>query len=547
MKVSIMSTVSCLVLLLWQSSGSAAVSITNRPDAAARDFVFIENNSDDNYFVTAGGALNPRISGSNRWTTIKATGSGAGTQRSLGYIDNGDNTSTHSGRMVDIWLENTSISHPLLGLRCINYYSGCSLDTSMLQPQTTDSKGFYGVTITPGNTKWLHGMMSDMFYQHLQQMPLGSTLRFQMNSCETRDLYDATNGGRCIDQPSGTWIRRNLTHTKGGHIKLINTQALTEVFINSDGIPTISDGNGDCKMQTIDRRNGISCKMVNYTLQHNGLSNTSIQIFPVLTNATLAGRIDARDMQFSLNGSSWKRVSGTTYDYTFNEMKSSDAIYIFFSSNLFKQMVAMGISDINTKDLFSFRLRNSVAPESGWYEFSTSNSLLIKPRDFGVSIISDEYTTKPTRTGDVGQHEPSLDFGYIVTTSGRTAADEVMVKVKGPSQVIDGQSYCIFSSSDNETKVPFPARLTFTTYNGSRQTYNTGCDDQWHDMTRALWASTPWNDASGDYGTMEKTNLVFSILMNDAHSSRTVNNNNWYGEVSASGEIHVKATWRNVN
>lgn len=173
--------------------------------------------------------------------------------------------------------------------------------------------------------------------------------------------------------------------------------------------------------------------------------------------------------------------------------------------------------------------------------------MLIKPRDFGVSIISDEYTTKPTRTGDVGKNEPSLDFGYIVTTSGKTAADEVLVKVKGPSQVINGQSYCIFSSADNETQVPFPARLTFTTSNGSKKTYDTSCDDQWHDMTQALWSSTPWNDISGDVGTMEKTNLVFSILMNNPQSLRTINNHNWYGEVSASGEIHVKATWRNVN
>ncbi len=62
-------------------------------------------------------------------------------------------------------------------------------------------------------------------------------------------------------------------------------------------------------------------------------------------------------MQFSLNGSSWKPVSNTAYYYTFNEMKSADSIYVFFSSNFFKQMVNLGISDINTKDLFNFAFR----------------------------------------------------------------------------------------------------------------------------------------------------------------------------------------------
>lgn len=547
MKVNLVRTASCLILLLWQQSGWAVVTKTQRSAAPAREFIFIENNADDNYFVTPGGLRDPRITGSNRWTGLKYNGSGTIYQQSLGYIDDGFNTGAPAGRKLDMWLENSNISNPLTGLRCINWYSGCDMATSLLLPETTDAKGFYGVTVTSGGAKWLHGMMSDMFYQYLQQMPVGSSLSFEQNSCYTNVRYDATKGERCIDQASGNWYARNMTHVKAAHLRLINTNALTEVFINTDGIPTLGEGNSDCRMQTIGNRNGISCKMVNYTLQNNGISNTSIRIFPSITNETLASSLNNQDMQFSLDGNSWQRVSGTTYDYNFNQMKSANSIYIFFSSEFFRQMVALGISDINTRDLFNFRFRNSTSPESGWYEFSTSNSLLIKPRDFGVSIISDEYTTKPTRTGNVGQFEPSLDFGYIVTTSGKTAADEVLVKVKGPSLVIDGQSYCIFSSPDNETKVPFPARLTFTTNNGSRQTYNTSCDDQWHDMTQALWASTPWNDASGAIGTMEKTNLVFSILMNSPHSLRTIDNNNWYGEVSASGEIHVKATWRNVN
>lgn len=79
--------------------------------------------------------------------------------------------------------------------------------------------------------------------------------------------------------------------------------------------------------------------MVNYTLQTNGLSNISIHIFPAIANSSLASAVGAYDMQFSLNGSSWKPVSNTAYYYTFNEMKSADSIYVFFSSNFFKQMV----------------------------------------------------------------------------------------------------------------------------------------------------------------------------------------------------------------
>lgn len=71
---------------------NAAVTQTIRPDAPDRQFVFVENNSDDNYFVTPGGPLDPRMTGSNRWTGLKYNGSGSIYQVSLGYIDNGYNT-----------------------------------------------------------------------------------------------------------------------------------------------------------------------------------------------------------------------------------------------------------------------------------------------------------------------------------------------------------------------------------------------------------------------------------------------------------------------
>ena len=67
------------------------------------------------------------------------------------------------------------------------------------------------------------------------------------------------------------------------------------VFINSDGVPTLGEGNADCRTQTIGSRSGLSCKMVNYNLQHNGLSNTSIHIFPAISNSALASAVGSYD------------------------------------------------------------------------------------------------------------------------------------------------------------------------------------------------------------------------------------------------------------
>ncbi|MGL5388857.1 MAG: fimbrial adhesin EcpD [Serratia sp. (in: enterobacteria)] len=530
-------------------NGSAlAVNPTNLGDAATMKFVFVENNADDDFFVTPAGGLDPRMTGANKWTGLKYGGSGTIYQQSLGYVDNGYNYALTANNRFDMWLENAPIKNPFLGLRCINWYAGCDMDTSLILPETTDEKGFYGAIVTSGGAKWMHGMMSPSFYQYLKQMGTGQSFGMQINGCQTNVVYNASNGERCQDQVRGNWYRRNVTHSKAAHLRFINTNAVSEVFVNSDGIPIIGEGNADCKNQTIGARSGIMCKMVSYDLQTDGsVSNTSIHIFPSINHAALASAAAAADLQFSLNGNSWKNTSGTASYYTFNELKSSNAVYVFFSSNFFKQMVNLGITDGGTHNLINFRFQNTTSPESGWYEFSTSNQLIIKPRDFSISIISEDYDNNPHREGYVGPSEPPLEFGYIVTTSAKTNADEVKVKVIGPSQMVNGNSYCIFSSPDSTTQVPFPAQLSITNSLGAEQVMHTGCEGNWHDMTNALWSSTPWNDISGDVGVMNKTRIKFRIPMNDPVSRKTVAGNDWYGDVHAAGEIHVEATWRDIN
>nr|VXZ88179.1 Uncharacterised protein [Klebsiella pneumoniae] len=71
----------------------------------------MENNSDDN-FSSPRRALDPRMTGANRWTGLKYTGSGTIYQQSLGYIDNGYNTGLNANWKFDMWLENSPVSHP---------------------------------------------------------------------------------------------------------------------------------------------------------------------------------------------------------------------------------------------------------------------------------------------------------------------------------------------------------------------------------------------------------------------------------------------------
>jgi hypothetical protein len=534
-----------LLIATFFSFGAYAVPTTSEGSAASHKFLFIENDTDDSYFVTPTDILDPRMSGSNKWSDIKCGANICTGQQSLGYIDDGHNHAVLSNYYLDIWLENASVKNPLTGLRCISFYNGCNADTSLILPQTTDEKGFYGVRVSPGDAKWAHGMMSPSFYQYLKQMSVGETMSMEINSCQTASAYDATKGERCKDQASGYWFKRTVSHTKAANLHLIDNNVLAEIFVNSDGIPIINSDNGQCKIMTIGSRNGVMCNMLSYQLQDSGISNTSIHIYPRIMHSALNSAVSNEDVQFSFNGNDW--MTKNRY-LNFNDLKGNNSIYIFFSSHFFKSMVSLGITDMSSNEVIGFMFDNSlISPESGWYTFRTSTNISVKPRDFGVSIVADDNENKPHRSGYVGRNEPPLQFGYTITTSGKTAADEVKIAVSGPTQGIDGINYCIFSSADSSVRVPFPAQVSVKGQSGQDMVFDAGCHGRWHDITNALWNSSPWEDVSGDIGVLNKTHLQFTIPMNATISTKTIQGEQWYGDVSADGEIKVEATWRNVN
>lgn len=85
--------------------------------------------------------------------------------------------------------------------------------------------------------------------------------------------------------------------------------------------------------------------------------------------------------------------------------------------------------------------------------------MIIKPRDYGISIIPADFNPNQSKTGKVGNDEPPIEFNYIVTTSGPRQADAITAKVEGPMTTLKGQPYCLFSSNDDKLKVPFSAYL----------------------------------------------------------------------------------------
>ncbi|VUS24031.1 Fimbria adhesin EcpD [Klebsiella huaxiensis] len=520
--------------------------------AVSQSFVFIEN-SDGGYFVASSDGQRSIIEGANVWNDELKT---ERQQLGLGLMSQIINQSVMRDSYYDMWIENSPVSYPLTGLACDIRSApdaNCNLTASIVQPQASsviDENGFYGVAVS-GALPEHGGTLSSSFYSYLKQMAVGSSFTITINQCW---VGSADYVNRCAnDYSSGFWYSTKVTFTKSAHMKVLHNGETDEVFINSDGVPTPGDGNVNCKVQIVNTQSGMVCKLLDYTQQSTGQINSWGVFYPMMFNWPLVMALAPGDMLFSPDGSRWvDTLQYAQKSVSYKDLQSSGSFYIFFSNNYFKKMVELGNSDTNIEDILDFRFANAlgIAVNSGRSVWSlpVSNSLVIKPREFSISITSDDYSNAPVREGYVGSSQPSLDFNYIVTTSGKTAADEVQIKVTGPTEIVNGRPHCIFSSSEPVDRVPFPATLSFMTQDGKTKTYDVGCDGNWRDMTDALWLSSAWTDISGLPGVMDKATVKFSILMNDIISTRTLGRHSgWYGEMNASGEVHVKATWRDIN
>ncbi len=148
---------------------------------------------------------------------------------------------------------------PLTGLRVINWYAGVQYDhQSYPAAKTTDARcGIYGATVTSG------GAEVDARHVVRRVLPVFATNArrqqvFTMTHQCLPDLqnYDASGGARCKDRGLATGMFATSPIRKQ-YLRLINTHSLAEVFINSDGVLTLGEGERHRRTQTIGSRSGL--------------------------------------------------------------------------------------------------------------------------------------------------------------------------------------------------------------------------------------------------------------------------------------------------
>lgn len=529
-----------LLLLAWSSEATAAVTKRPLSNAPLRNFLFIENQEDNNQFISPTDSLEPRLTGANVWTSLKGNG-----QSSLAYVDNGENRDVNNWN-IDMW-EEGPIHHPYINQRCIMTYARCDSNTAeaVNKPAVVDNKGFYGLLGAAAG--WGHAKISPGFFDYLRNMPVGAILNREMNLCRTRDLYDASTGARCADQKSGDWYVRQMQHKKAGHLRFIQTNALSEVIVDSNGNPYVLPGSQGCQNYRLGTRDGILCRFLDYNFTEDGSQTfTNPYLYTNVKEAALNSAIVSADIQMSANLSNWAS-RGSSYEVRY--LKGQSSIYLFLSSNFFKQVVKLGLQTRLTRNLINFNMKSSLAPESGYYEFSGTTEIKIKPRQFSVSILSSDGVTSPYREGKVGQD--ILSFPYNISDSGPASADMLEISVAQDTGT-PNQGRCTFyppGPFKSDKGVPIPIRLAFdSTLHGTGYQHAIRCDNTPVDI-RALGIqdsqpSLAWTDPNGDEGITRFYTLALEFDLTDPAVQRTSNGGPWEGVVQQSGTITIKGTWR---
>ena len=536
----IKSKIVLLTGALLLSNYSFALSPVSAPDLSV-SYVLIENKTRNEFFIMSTGAQSGKLIGASKLPTFPKQ-----LQNTLGYMGSFD-LSNNASNNVDIWLDNSFASTPFLGLTCFQG-AGCPIQGFIGGVQ--DAKGVYkaksATSISGGNNGGTRALatLSNNGYIGLSKAPLGRQQSTTLNWCVTKEDYDPSKAERCATRKTGTWRQMKFNYTKTAHLTIEELNGFSEIWVSSDGTPTLNDSNAHCKFETVTRIDGIRCQAFKYTFESTEKMPYEYRITFNADPNVLGFRPLGQDIRMSVNNNwlglgfersleVWFQGSSATPTGTFD---------VFFSKDFFKKVIDHNGSLTGPQSIFSTQFLNQFVPETGYYDYSPDNQIDIKPREYGLSIRP-EPDSEGLKLGDIGSNAP-IDFNYKVTVSGPRNADKITAQVLGASGSKDGQNYCVFKPIDKIYDVLIPSFLSYMDKNNQRLSKRSSCGDAPISFQDAIWNEVPWDVAKSSF--YYTTMLKLSFPMNDKVSQLTQANKTWEGQVYAEGTVKIKAEWLGV-
>ncbi len=155
-----------------------------------------------------------------------------------------------------------------------------------------DKDGFYHAMSgnSVANGYYGAGVLSQSAYEYFRNRPVGTIDNLQLNLCymDSKADYDFASGVRCKDLPAEESGFTTMNLEKVSHLTLNSTGAMAEVWIASDGTPSVNLGSELCQMGVVGSASGIICKMVSYSFQETKTLTTSLD-FRMVIDTTLLG------------------------------------------------------------------------------------------------------------------------------------------------------------------------------------------------------------------------------------------------------------------
>lgn len=279
----------------------------------SNEYIFIENLIDNEFFVTPR-SLDPRLTGANVWTKFGST-----KQSSLGYL--GVNSWTANNQYVDMWIEDSPLHMPFKGLRCVR--GGQCPAQGFIQPAWVDQFGFYKALARSGisNGGYGFGLLSDSAYENMRKFGVGLRHTFDLNFCRTNDAYNPELGQRCHSHANrGNWSKTKFNLTKTGHITLTDTRGASEVWIDSDGTPSLAQNSEFCHIGIVAGESGVICKMVKYDVRKTLDLYSTLRFNLIVDQTQLKFTPHASSIKISGNNSQWYNYAANTPAQAFFKM-----------------------------------------------------------------------------------------------------------------------------------------------------------------------------------------------------------------------------------
>lgn len=522
-------------MLLCSNTCFALSGSSQHSRAGTAAYIFIDNKIDREYLITTKNE-NPTFKGLNKWPKLS-------TPSYLGHIGFFGWGITHAN--TDLWIENAPVSRPILGLYCQLSAQNCT-SIGTIRGENIDDKGIYKALSgenTAGGSSPV-GTISPELYEFARSAAINNKQDMIFNWCTTQVKYDLKSQ-KCIDldETQARWLSYSFSIHKIAHLSLEPVSAISEIGVASDGTSEIKSGKSYCKKQRVNNVDGVSCKVIQFKYQRSQNPNTFVSLH---LDSKVFGKYkpDVTDIQFSFDGGDYWRNWGSEVSFGSLFTTYNSQISIFMSDNFFKGLIENGISLTESTSFFKFRLRNYNFSSDDPYYFSASSTIKVVPRDYGLSIISTDGSSRPQGSGTIGRDQPPIEFNYKVTLSAPRFADILTAQVKGQQIKAWGRKYCLFESPDRFIQVPVAAELNYTHASGRKVSNRISCGSEVIDMTHANWTAAPWSDRQG---ANYSTNLNLKFLMNQTVSEKTSAGTDWMGVVTADGLIQVKAQWMGVD